>query len=224
MLNPNDHKRVSFITSGKTYCYVVMAFGLKNAAATYQRLVDRMFGEQLRRNMEVYVDGMLVKSRQMDQHLADLAETFDTLRKYHIKLNPAKCAFGPRSAIKAQALAEFVNEATLIEEDEGSWLFHVDGSSTLIGSGAGVVLTSLEGDKLEYALRFNLKASHNETEYEALIVGIRMALNARAKNLIVHSDSQLVTDQVEGKYEAKEERMKEYLQEIDELTSRLKNF
>ncbi|KAL0411422.1 UNVERIFIED_CONTAM: Retrovirus-related Pol polyprotein from transposon opus [Sesamum latifolium] len=91
MLNPDDQKRVSFITSGGTYCYVVMPFGLKNAGATYQRLVDRMFKEQLGRNMEVYVDDMLVKSRQTDQHLADLAETFS------MKLNPAKCAFGVRS-------------------------------------------------------------------------------------------------------------------------------
>ncbi|KAL0453855.1 UNVERIFIED_CONTAM: Retrovirus-related Pol polyprotein from transposon opus [Sesamum latifolium] len=97
MLNPDDQKRVSFITSGGTYCYVVMPFGLKNAEATYQRLVDCMFQDKLGRNMEVYVDNMRVKSRQMDQHHAGLAETFDTLRKYHIKLNQTKCAFGVRS-------------------------------------------------------------------------------------------------------------------------------
>ncbi|KAK4403136.1 hypothetical protein Sango_1054300 [Sesamum angolense] len=64
--------------------------------ATYQRLVDRMFREQLGCNMEVCVDDMLVKSWQMDQHLANLAETFDTLRKYHMKFNPGKCAFEVR--------------------------------------------------------------------------------------------------------------------------------
>ncbi|KAL0437446.1 UNVERIFIED_CONTAM: Retrovirus-related Pol polyprotein from transposon.6 [Sesamum radiatum] len=72
-----------------TYCYIVMPFGLKNAGATYQRLMDCMFREQSGRNMEVYVDDMLVKSRQMNQHLADLAETFGTLRKYHMKLKQA---------------------------------------------------------------------------------------------------------------------------------------
>ncbi|KAL0440322.1 UNVERIFIED_CONTAM: Retrovirus-related Pol polyprotein from transposon.6 [Sesamum latifolium] len=81
MLNPDDQNRVSFITSGGTYCYIVMPFGLKNAGTTYQRLLDLMFQEQLGRNMEVYIDDMLVKSRQMDQHLDDLAETFGTLRK-----------------------------------------------------------------------------------------------------------------------------------------------
>ncbi|KAL0444527.1 UNVERIFIED_CONTAM: Ribonuclease HI [Sesamum latifolium] len=103
-------------------------------------------------------------------------------------------------------------------------LLHIYGSSTLVGSGAGVVLTSPEGDELEYALYFDFKASNNETEYEALIVGVRMALDVGARNLIAYMDSQLVTKQVGGEYEVKEERMKEYLQEIGELTSRLKSF
>ncbi len=71
-----------------------MPFGLKNAGATYQRLVNKIFKEQIGRNMEVYVDDMLVKSRHADQHIADLEETFATLRKFRVKLNPAKCAFG----------------------------------------------------------------------------------------------------------------------------------
>ncbi|KAL0289639.1 UNVERIFIED_CONTAM: hypothetical protein Sradi_7068800, partial [Sesamum radiatum] len=92
-LNPDDQKPISFITSGRTYCY----FGLKYAGVTYQCLADRMFHEQLGRNMEVYIDDMLVKNRQMYQHLADLAEAFGTLRKFHMKLRPAKCAFGVRT-------------------------------------------------------------------------------------------------------------------------------
>ncbi|KAK4404277.1 Retrovirus-related Pol polyprotein from transposon.6 [Sesamum angolense] len=68
-----------------------------HVGVTYQHLVDLMFREEFGRNMEVYVDDMLVKSRQMDQHLAGLTEMFNTLRKYHMKLNPAKCAFGLQS-------------------------------------------------------------------------------------------------------------------------------
>ncbi|CAA0810116.1 Unknown protein, partial [Striga hermonthica] len=92
-----DRKRVSFVTSRGTYCYVVMPFGLKNAGATYQRLVDKIFKEQLGRNMEVYVDDMLVKSKEELDHVRDLKETFLTLRRYGMKLNPAKCSFGVRS-------------------------------------------------------------------------------------------------------------------------------
>ena len=71
-----------------------MSFGLKNARATYQRLVNHMFRPQIGWNVEVYVDDMLVKSAREAQHLNYLQETFDTLRWYKIKLNPSKCAFG----------------------------------------------------------------------------------------------------------------------------------
>ena len=74
-----------------------MAFGLKNVRATYQRLVNKMFNQQIGRNMEVYVDDMLVKSKEELTHLDDLKETFATLKKYHMKLNLGKCVFGVAS-------------------------------------------------------------------------------------------------------------------------------
>ena len=70
-----------------------MPFGLKNARATYQRLVNSMFSHQIGRNVEVYVDDMLVKSKDKANHLDDLKETFSTLRKYNMKLNLANCVF-----------------------------------------------------------------------------------------------------------------------------------
>ena len=70
-----------------------MPFGLKNAGATYQRLVNQIFNKQIGRNMEVYVDDMLVKSKEEESHLDNLKETFETLRQYNMKLNPTKCAF-----------------------------------------------------------------------------------------------------------------------------------
>ena len=71
-----------------------MPFGLKNASTTYQRLMNRMFAPQIKRNVQVYVNDMLVKSQREEDHLKDLRETFDTLRSYNMKLNPRKCAFG----------------------------------------------------------------------------------------------------------------------------------
>ncbi|KAL0412207.1 UNVERIFIED_CONTAM: Pro-Pol polyprotein [Sesamum latifolium] len=94
MLAPEDRKKVSFITSEGTFCYVAMPFGQKNAGATYKRLVDKIFRPQIGRNVEVYVDDMLVKSKKAEEHVKDLEETFSVLRKYKLKLNPAKCAFG----------------------------------------------------------------------------------------------------------------------------------
>ena len=74
-----------------------MYFGLKNAEATYQRLVNHMFHPQIGRNVEVYMDDMLVKSLDVGKNLDDLQKTFNTLRRYNMKLNPSKCAFGVAS-------------------------------------------------------------------------------------------------------------------------------
>ncbi|KAL0319759.1 UNVERIFIED_CONTAM: putative enzymatic polyprotein [Sesamum radiatum] len=99
MLAPEDSKKVNFISSSGTFYYVAMPFKLKNAGATYQRLVDKIFGPQIGRNIEVYVDDMLVKSKTAEDHIANLEETFAVLRKYRLKLNRAKCAFGVQVAV-----------------------------------------------------------------------------------------------------------------------------
>ena len=88
-----DQEKTAFVTSQGLYCYKVMPFGLKNAEATYQRLVNQMFEKQIGRNVEVYINDMLVKSKEEEDHLDDLKETFNTLRQYNMKLNPSKCAF-----------------------------------------------------------------------------------------------------------------------------------
>ena len=94
---PEDEERTAFITERGLYCYKVMPFGLKNVGATYQRLVNKIFQDQIDRNMEVYVDDMLVKSIEAEEHIKDLQEAFGTLRKHRMKLNPTKCAFGVAS-------------------------------------------------------------------------------------------------------------------------------
>ena len=93
-MDPDDQEKTSFVTAQGTYCYRVMPFGLKNAGATYQRLVNRMFQKQIGATMEVYIDDMLVKSTTVGLHIAHLSEAFQILRNYNMKLNPAKCAFG----------------------------------------------------------------------------------------------------------------------------------
>ncbi|KAL0284791.1 UNVERIFIED_CONTAM: Retrovirus-related Pol polyprotein from transposon [Sesamum radiatum] len=323
MLDPEDRKKVSFITSEGTFCYVAMPFGLKNAGATYQRLVDKIFRPQIGRNVEVYVDDILVKSKKAEDHTKDLEKTFSVLRKYKLKLNPAKCAFGvqggyflgfmvtqrgieanplkikaiidmkdptcinevvssvlvreeegkqlpiyyvskvlnraegrytpienvklalvvtakrlrpyflfhpigvrtntplkqtlgkpntsgrlvkwavelseydtsymPRTTIKAHALADFVSEMTKMSIKETSqeqiWLLHVNGSSTTQGSGAGIVITTPQGEDQEFAIKFGFKASNNEAEYEALVISMRMAHETGARRLLAYSDS-----------------------------------
>ncbi|KAM1625002.1 hypothetical protein ACFX2K_023133 [Malus domestica] len=94
LMNPSDQEHTAFTTDRGLYCYKVMLFGLKNAGATYQRLVNSMFTEQIGKSMEVYVDDMLVKSKHADQHITNLSETFTILKRYRMRLNPKKCAFG----------------------------------------------------------------------------------------------------------------------------------
>ena len=93
-MDPDDQENTSFVTGQGIYCYRVMPFGLKNVGATYQRLVNRMFHKQIGTSMEVYIDDMLVKSTMVELHIAHMAEAFQILKKYNMKLNPTKCAFG----------------------------------------------------------------------------------------------------------------------------------
>ena len=88
-----DQEKTSFVTSKGLFYYKMMPFRLKNAGATYQRLMNKMFAHQIGRNVKVYVDDILVKSLREDDHLSDLQETFDTLRTYNMKLNLNKCVF-----------------------------------------------------------------------------------------------------------------------------------
>ncbi|XP_021867331.2 uncharacterized protein [Spinacia oleracea] len=427
-----DRKKAAFITDSGVYSYKAMPFGLKNAGATYQKLVDRVFASQKGRNIEVYVDDSIVKSRLASDHIDDLRETFETLRRFRMKLNPKKCVFGvrsgkflgflvsergidanpdkvdaimnlpepgcikdvqkltgrmaaltrfisksadralpffnvlkqnkkfkwgeteraafeavkrhlqvlptiarpeegdtlqlyisasqhtvaavliiekdktqipvyfvshilqeaetryslieklglavliaarkqrpyfdahgiqvltnyplekamqkmdtsgrllkwaielsefhmeyrPRMAIKAQALSDFIVEASYQEEEikEGIWEVAVDGSVTKSGSGAGVIVTSPEGDQFEYAIKFSFQASNNEAEYEAAIAGIQICTAAGARRLRLTTDSQLVANQFSGEYETKEESMKRYAEKLKQSVAQLESF
>nr|GEV88643.1 reverse transcriptase domain-containing protein [Tanacetum cinerariifolium] len=93
-ISKEDEEKIVFNTNQGTYFYVKMSFGLKNAGAIYQRLVDLAFKTQLGRNLEAYLDDMVIKSKTKQEMIADIAETFDNLRKINMKLNPMKCSFG----------------------------------------------------------------------------------------------------------------------------------
>ncbi|GJU77277.1 reverse transcriptase domain-containing protein [Tanacetum coccineum] len=89
-----DEEKTAFITSQGIFCYSKMPFGLKNAGSTYQRLVDKAFQRQIGRNLEVYVDDLVIKSHTEEEIIRDITETFKTLRQINMKLNPKKCTFG----------------------------------------------------------------------------------------------------------------------------------
>ena len=93
-MHPPDAKKTAFITPHGLFCYIVMPFGLKNVGATYQRLVTKMFRPLLGKTIEVYIDDMLVNSKERPDHAGHLQEAFGLLRAYGMKLSLSKCSFG----------------------------------------------------------------------------------------------------------------------------------
>ncbi|PKI69602.1 hypothetical protein CRG98_010015 [Punica granatum] len=108
-----DKIKTTFITMWGTFCYKVMRFGLKNAGATYQRAMVTLFHDMMHKEIEVYVDDMIAKSKEGEDHLVNLKRLFDRLRKYKLRLNPAKCTVG----VKSGKLLGFVVSKKGIEVD-----------------------------------------------------------------------------------------------------------
>ncbi|GJS02238.1 reverse transcriptase domain-containing protein [Tanacetum coccineum] len=129
--------------------------------------------------------------------------------------------------MKGQILADFLVEkpnenppnTPVVATSPEPWTLFTDGSSCVDGSGAGLILTSPEGTEFTYALRFQFTTSNNEAEYEALIVGLRIAAQMGVQNVQVKVDSKLVANQVLGTYVAKEENMIKYLEKVKGLVT-----
>ena len=93
-LAAEDQEKTAFVTPVGNYHYKVMPFSLKNAGSTYQRMMTRMFEQQMGKSVEVYIDDMVVKSKLVPNHIEDLDNVFQILRKYKLRLNATKCSFG----------------------------------------------------------------------------------------------------------------------------------
>jgi hypothetical protein len=93
-MKESDQLATSFITPFGMFFYVTMSFGLRNAGATYQRCMQHVFGDHIRRTVEAYVDDIVVKTRKANDLISDLRMAFDFLQANGVKLNPEKCVFG----------------------------------------------------------------------------------------------------------------------------------
>ena len=152
-------------------------------------------------------------------------ETSGRLMKWAIELSEFDIRYKPKTVIKGQVLADFVLEFTSADPSKSTqattglpiWRLSVDGASNAQGSGAGLILTSLEGIDIEYVLRFGFQASNNEAGYEAVVAGLSLAHSMEVDQLEVCSDSQLEVRQIEDTYEAKCEKMILYLKKVQDL-------
>jgi hypothetical protein len=93
-LKKEDEEKMAFITLYGVFCYQVMPFGLKNAGATYQRMMQYCLGRKIGRNIQVYIDDVVITTRKEESLISDLQQTFDNLDRYKLKLNLTKCSFG----------------------------------------------------------------------------------------------------------------------------------
>ncbi|XP_070013524.1 uncharacterized protein [Nicotiana sylvestris] len=112
-MDEEDAEKIAFITPWGVYYYKMMPFGLNNVGATYMRAMTTIFHDMIHKEIEVYVDEVIIKSKRATDHIANLRKFFDRLRRYNLKLNPAKCAF----RIPAGKLLGFIVNRRGIELD-----------------------------------------------------------------------------------------------------------
>ncbi|KAK4394062.1 hypothetical protein Sango_1877000 [Sesamum angolense] len=158
--------------------------------------------QENREHLSVYYVSKLLANPKLSERMV----------KWAVELSEYGIEFHSRPAIKAQVLADFVVELAYEEASISTptWSLYVDGSSTSTGSGAGVALESPQGDKFEYAIKLDFPSSNNEAEYEAFLASGELVLEAGAKMIVIYSDSQLVVNQVQGSYKARDEKMAKY--------------
>nr|GEX07932.1 reverse transcriptase domain-containing protein [Tanacetum cinerariifolium] len=157
---------------------------------------------------------------------------FAAKRLRSVMLGEHNITYRPRTSVKGQILADFLTEmpdenppaAPVAETQQEPWTPFTDGSSCVDVFSAGLILTNPEGIEFTYALRFQFAASNNEAEYEALIDGLRRAVQMGVQKVHVSIDSKLVANQVLGTYVAKEENMIKYLDKVKSLVSGFTNF
>nr|XP_009392283.1 PREDICTED: uncharacterized protein LOC103978277 [Musa acuminata subsp. malaccensis] len=167
-----------------------------------------------------------------DQLLQQVLSKFDVagrLLKWSVELGEFDIHYIPRTAIKTQSVADFIAELAeggngSPEQTEEAWDLHVDGLATSSSAGAGLVLSAPDGRSFEHSLCFEFRATNNEAEYEALLAGLKLALEMQVDVIHVFTDSQLVVEQLSGGYEAREPTMARYLAEVKSLASNFSCF
>ncbi|XP_074301315.1 uncharacterized protein LOC141632693 [Silene latifolia] len=160
------------------------------------------------------------------------------MTKWSVHISGYDLQFEPRTAIKSQALADFVSDlcpATRGEAEEGMltitgsqdseiWTLYIDGASNARGAGVGLVHRSPKGDMIVQAVRCEFKATNKEAEYEALILGMQMTSELKVRNLRVYSDSLLVVNHVNNEYVSRDLKMIAYLKVATEQKSKFRTF
>ncbi|XP_070004450.1 uncharacterized protein [Nicotiana sylvestris] len=208
----------------------VMPFGLKNAGETYMRVMIVIFHDMLHQEIEVYVDDVIIKSRMRDDHVQDLRKFFEHLRKYDLKLNPAKCAFGVPSGkllgfvpLSTYFPDEEVNSVEVIPEDINSWKMFFDGAVNAKGVGIGEIFISPTGQHYPTIAQLRFFCMNNTSEYEACIMGMNMAIDQDMEELLIMGDSDMIIRRAQGEWETRDVKLLPYRQHVEDLSKRFKS-
>jgi hypothetical protein len=192
----------------------------------YQKLAYGVFLASHKLRHYFYDHKITVVSKAPLKDIINNSDATGRVAKWGIELASFDIDYKPRTAIKSQALAEFMadwkeaQKTTPVLELE-HWVMHFDGSKLLHGSGARVTLKSPKGDKLSYVLQIHFPTTNNIAEYEALLHGLRVTKEIGVQHIMCCRDSDLVAPQVAGTYKARNEVMAAYRDEVDEMA---KNF
>jgi ribonuclease HI len=147
------------------------------------------------------------------------------ISKWAVELGALNIDFKPHTAIKSQALVDFMaewreNQVPTPTDRLEHWVMYFDGSLKLWGAGAGVLLISPKGEQLKYVLQIFWKVSNNEAEYEALLHGLRLAISLGIKRLLVYGDSAVVINQVNKSWDPTKDNMDSYFLEVRKLENK----
>nr|XP_023899446.1 uncharacterized protein LOC112011304 [Quercus suber] len=154
------------------------------------------------------------------QSLLKRSDFTGRIAKWGTRLGSFDIRYRPRSSVKGQVLADFIAEFSPREKgvmvcqlEARPWKVFVDGASSSTGAGSGIVMITPEGIRLEHSFRLGFRASNNEAEYEAFLAGLRAVSSLGAREIELYSDLRLVVNQVQGSFEARDPRMKAYLEQ-----------
>jgi ribonuclease HI len=188
----------------------------------YQKLAYGVFLASRKLQHYFYDHKITVVSKAPLKDIINNNDAIGRVAKWGIKLASFDIDYKPRTAIKSQALVEFMadwkeaQETTPVPELE-HWVMHFDGSKLLHGSGARVTLKSPKGDELNYVLQIYFPTTNNIAEYEALLHGLCVTKEIGVHHIMCCGDSDLVAQQVAGTYKARNKVMAAYRDEVDEM-------
>ncbi|KAG9454401.1 hypothetical protein H6P81_007305 [Aristolochia fimbriata] len=192
-MDPKDEELTAFRTPKGIFCYKVMSFGLKNVGATCQRAMQNIFDDFLHKRVECYVDDLALAN-----FLAD---------------HPVPAEW--------ELTEDFPDEEIFLVEVFPPWEMYFDGVARRNGVGTGVLFVSPKKDLLPYSFALTQTCSNNEAEYQALLLGLNIAVEMQLSQLNIYGDSALVIKQLTGEFEVKKPELTPFWRHAGELLAQI---